>query len=86
MTLAFNTAFQYNTLKYLWPEFEVNYTWWPNGERAGLNQVFLTPGLVVGQIPIHDRIGLAFGAGYQVAVTHQPTYNHSVILSVRVPF
>jgi hypothetical protein len=86
MPLAFNTAFQYNTLKYLWPEFEVNHTWWPNGERAGLNQVFLTPGLVVGQIPIHDRIGLAFGAGYQVAVTHQPTYNHSVILSGRVPF
>jgi hypothetical protein len=86
MPLVFNTAFQYHIFKYFWPEFEVNHTWWPNGERTGLNQVFLTPGLMIGRIPIHDRIGLTFGAGYQVAVTHQPTYNHSVVLSGRIPF
>jgi hypothetical protein len=86
MPLAWNTAFQYRLYHYFWPEFEVNYTWWPNGQRAGLNQVFLTPGLLIGRIPIHDRVGLTFGAGYQVAVTHQPQYNHSVILSARIPF
>ena len=86
MPLVWNTTFQYHVFKYFWPEFEVNHTWWPNGERTGLNQVFLTPGLMIGRIPIHNRIGLTFGAGYQVAVTHEPTYNHAVILSGRIPF
>jgi hypothetical protein len=86
MPLAWNTAFQYHVYRYFWPEFEVNYTWWPNGNRTGLNQVFLTPGLVLGRFAIHDRVGLTIGGGFQVAVTHQPQYNHAVILSVRMPF
>jgi hypothetical protein len=86
MPVAYNTAFQYHFMKYFWPQFEVNYTWWPNGQREGESQVFLTPGMMVGTIPIHDRIGIAVGAGYQVAVTRQPAYNHSAILSARVPF
>ena len=73
-------------MRYFWPQFEVNYTWWPNGQREGESQVFLTPGLVVGTIPIHARIGIAIGAGYQVAVTRHPAYNHAAILSARVPF
>jgi hypothetical protein len=81
-----NTAFQYRFFRYFWPEFEVNHTWWPNRNRAGLNQVFLTPGLPIGRIPIHERVGLTSGAGYQIAVTHQPTYNHAVIVTIRVPF
>jgi len=86
MPVAWNTAFQYGVFKYFWPEFEVNYTWWPNGEREGETQVFLTPGLVIGRIPIHDRVGLTVGAGYQVAVTNHPAYNHNVVFSGRVPF
>jgi hypothetical protein len=86
MPLAWNTAFQYHVARYLWPEFEVNYTWWPNGEREGQTQVYLTPGLLIGRIPIHNRIGLTVGAGYQVAVTNHPTYHHAVVLSGRVPF
>lgn len=86
MPLAWNTAFQYRIERYFWPEFEVNYTWWPNGEREGQTQVFLTPGLVIGRIPIHDRIGITAGLGYQVAVTDKPAYNHSVILTGRIPF
>ncbi len=86
MPVAYNTAFQYRFMKYFWPEFEVNYTWWPNGQREGQSQVFLTPGLVVGTIPIQDRIGVTIGAGYQVAVTRQPASNHPVIFSGRVPF
>ncbi len=84
--LAYNTTFQYHVLRYFWPEFEVNYTWWPNGENTGLNQVFLTPGLIIGRIPIHDRVGVTFGAGYQVAVTHHPAYNNAVIATGRIPF
>jgi len=86
MPVAWNTTFQYRLFKILWPEFEVNYTWWPNGEREGQTQVFLTPGLVVGRIPIHDRVGLTVGLGYQVAATYHPAYNHSVILTGRIPF
>jgi hypothetical protein len=86
MPLAWNTTFQYHIFRFFWPEFEVNYTWWPNGDREGLTQVFLTPGLLIGRIPIHDRVGLTFGAGYQVAVTESPQYDHNVVLSARLPF
>jgi hypothetical protein len=86
MPVAWNTTLQYHIFRFLWPEFEVNYTWWPNGQREGQTQVFLTPGLVIGRIPIHDRIGLTLGAGYQVAVTYHPAYNHAVVFSGRIPF
>jgi len=86
MPVAWNTAFQYRLFKFFWPEFEVNYTWWPNGQREGQTQVFLTPGLVIGRIPIHDRVGLTLGAGYQVAVTDHPAYHHNVVFSGRLPF
>jgi hypothetical protein len=81
-----NTAGQYRLLKYLWPEAEVNYTCWPNGEHDGLNQVFITPGLILGRIPISGRLGLAIGMGYQVAVTDHPLYRNNLMLSVRLPF
>ena len=84
--LAWNTAFQYRIFKYFWPEFETNYTWFAKGVRTGQSQLFLTPGLLIGRIPIHDRVGVTFGAGYQVGVTHRPSYNNAVILSARIPF
>jgi hypothetical protein len=86
MPVAWNTALQYRIFKFFWPEFEANYTWWPNGEREGETQVYLTPGLVIRRIPIHDRVGLTLGAGYQVAVTNHPAYNHNVVFSARVSF
>ncbi|MGH7906574.1 MAG: hypothetical protein ACREP6_08080 [Candidatus Binataceae bacterium] len=87
MPVAYNTAFQYHIPEFLaWPELEVNYTWWPNGEREGKSQVFLTPGIVFGRLPIWRRLGLTFGVGYQVAVTDDPQYNNGVILSIRTPF
>jgi hypothetical protein len=86
MPLAWNIALQYRVFHYFWPEFEVNYTWWPNGEREGETQVFLTPGIVAGRIPIHERLGITAGFGYQVAVTKEPAYNHAVILTGRIPF
>ena len=56
------------------------------GENTGKNQLFITPGLLIGRIPIHDRVGMTFGAGYQVAVTHHPAYNNAVIATGRIPF
>src|ERR1700677_5096696 len=84
--LQSNTAFQYRFLKVLWPEVEVNYTYWPYGEHAGKEQVFLTPGFILGRFPIWERVGFTIGLGYQVALTDNPTFNHNVVLSARIPF
>ena len=86
MPLNWNTAFQYRIFRYFWPELEFNYTWFTLGENTGKSQLFLTPGLIIGRIPIHDRIGATFGAGYQVAVTHHPAYNNAVVATGRIPF
>jgi hypothetical protein len=86
MPLSWNTAFQYRIFRYFWPELEFNYTWFTLGENTGKSQLFVTPGLIIGRIPIHDRVGMTFGAGYQVAVTHHPAYNNAVIATGRIPF
>ena len=33
--VLWNTVFQYHFLQYFWPELEVNYEYWPNGELRG---------------------------------------------------
>ncbi|MGO9452089.1 MAG: hypothetical protein ACLQDV_13770 [Candidatus Binataceae bacterium] len=86
LPVAYNTAFQYHVFKYFWPEFETNYTWQSYGNDNGHNTLYLTPGLLIGRIPIHNRVGLTFGTGYQVAVTKYRGYNHNVILTARLPF
>ena len=86
MPVAYNTAFQYHIDDYFWPELEVNYTWFPDGEHAGKNQVFLTPGLILGRFPIWERVKLIAGAGFQVAVTKYAAYHNSWIITGRVTF
>ena len=91
--LATNVALQYHLLTYLWPQFEVNWTKYLDGTRGGKNQVFLTPGLVVGRLPIGDRLGLTVGVGYQAAIapTYRaspllPAYDHAWIVTTRLSF
>ncbi|HEX3716898.1 MAG TPA: hypothetical protein VH595_02940 [Verrucomicrobiae bacterium] len=84
--LQINTAFQYRLIKVLWPEVEVNYEYWPNGEHEGKEQVFLTPGFLIGRLPIWERVGMTIGLGYQFALTDNPTFNHNFIVSERIPF
>jgi hypothetical protein len=88
-----NLAFQYHLLTYFWPQLEVNYTEYPNGQRAGLNQVFLTPGLVLGRFPLTKDLKMTVGVGYQVAVAPSyrakpltPAYDRAWILTTRVSF
>ncbi|MGA3267562.1 MAG: hypothetical protein ABSE16_12140 [Verrucomicrobiota bacterium] len=81
-----NTALQYRVEKYFWPEVEANYTYWPNGEHEGLNQLFLTPGLLIGRLPIYHRVGVTFGAGCEFAVTDKPLVWNNFILTARIPF
>lgn len=88
-----NVAFQYHIAKYFWPEFEVNYTHWADGERAGKDQVFLTPGLILGRFKVAEDSNLIIGAGYQFAVTPKtttpvltPTYDSNWIITSRLSF
>jgi AcrR family transcriptional regulator len=81
-----NTAFQYRIAKWATPELEFNYTYWPNGDREGINQLYITPGIVLGKFDFGKRVGLTVGVGYQIAATTDSKYNHNVVLSVRMPF
>jgi hypothetical protein len=84
--VAYNTAFQYRVLRKLWPEIEINATFWPNGVLDGDKQVFVSPGLVAGRFHLWKRLGLSVGAGEQIAVTHFHQYNHAKTFSIRFPF
>lgn len=85
-SVNWNNAVQWHPSKLFWPELEANTTFFPNGKNFGQKQVFLTPGLILGRFPLGKRFRLAFGAGFQIAVTHFHTNNHNVILSMRFPF
>ncbi len=85
-TYAWNNAFQYRVLRKLWPEIELNSTFFQDGENAGQKQNFVTPGLVMGRFRLWKRVGFTVGGGYEIATTHFHTTNHNAILSVRFPF
>lgn len=89
--ILWNTTLQYHFLEYFWPELEVNYEFWPNGEHAGLNQVLLTPGIIFGRFRIGqdspDRpVNLIVGAGYQFAVTANPVVFNNFVGTMRITF
>lgn len=84
--LVWNTAFQYRVLRKIWPEVEVNSTFFSDGPNNGKKQTFLTPGLVLGKFPIWHRLGATAGGGLQIAATQFHGYNHKWILTVRFPF
>lgn len=88
-----NVAFQYHLLKVLWPELEVNWTYFASGQRGGLNQVFLIPGLVIGRFKLAEGVTFTWGVGYQFAVSPEyrpsplmPAYNHAWVLTTRFNF
>lgn len=85
-TLLWNTALQYHASRFLWPELEFNHTTWFGGVNDGRKQTFITPGLVVGKIPLHNRVGLTMGAGFQIAATQFHQYNHAFVGTIRMPF
>ena len=85
-TYAWNNTFQYRLFRKLWPEVELNSTFFQDGKNDGQKQNFVTPGLVLGRFRLWGRVGLTFGGGYQIATTHFHTSNHNAILSIRFPF
>jgi len=84
--LFWNATLQYHVAKRIWPEVEVNATFWPDGTLRGKRQVFMTPGIVLGRFPIHDRLGFTIGGGVQLAVSTYRQYDHSWIVTARMPF
>lgn len=84
--LVWNTAFQYHAGWKLWPELEVNSTFFEQGTSAGQTQTFLTPGLGFGRVRLIDRLRFSIAGGIQIAVTRFHTYDHRWMLSVRFPF
>jgi hypothetical protein len=89
--ILWNTAFQYHFMQYFWPELEVNYEYWPDGEHRGLSQVLLTPGIILGRFKIGQDsptrpVNLIFGAGYQVAVTSNPVIKNNFVATLRITF
>jgi hypothetical protein len=97
-TTTWNNTVQYRLAKtgvarLFWPELEFNSSFYSGGSNDGKIATFATPGIIIGRIPLsHDasgkpgRLGLTFGAGEQIALTHFHTYNHGIILTGRVPF
>ena len=97
-TIAWNNTAQYRaaktgTARFFWPEIEFNSSFLHGGSNDGKIMTFATPGLIVGRIPLaHNadgtpgRLGLTFGAGEQIALTHFHTYNHAIVLTARIPF
>jgi hypothetical protein len=84
--LAWNSTFQYHAWQKLWPELEVNSTFWKDGDDNGKKQTFLTPGIIFGRFKLHGHLLMALGGGFQVAITQYHQYNHAVVFTVRFPF
>ena len=81
-----NNAFQYHLFRKVWPEVEMNSTFFQNGPNDGKKQNLATMGLILGRFHLFSRVGMTVGGGYQVATTHFHTNNHNGIFSVRFPF
>jgi hypothetical protein len=88
-----NTALQYHIARIFWPELEVNWTYYAGGQRSGLNQLFLTPGLTIGRFHLTDATTFTTGLGYQIAVAPEyrakpltPAYGNAVLYSARINF
>jgi hypothetical protein len=88
-----NIAFQYHLLNVLWPQVEVNWTYYADGQRGGLNQVYLTPGVVIGRFALAKGLLFTCGVGYQTAVAPSyrpspltPAYDHAWLFTSRLNF
>jgi hypothetical protein len=89
--VLWNATAQYHLSKYLWPELESNETLYHGGANDGKKQEFLTPGLIFSKYKLrpHDpksRLGVAGGAGMQIATSSFHTYNHQLVLTTRFLF
>ena len=90
-SIAWNTTAQYHISKYFWPQLESNATYFFGGKNGGKKQNFLTPGVVFSKFKLRpgdekSRLGVAFGAGMQIATSQFHTYNHELAITSRFIF
>jgi hypothetical protein len=97
-TIAWNTAAQFRVgtgavTRLLVPEAEINSSFYHGGANDGKIATYTTVGTIVGRIPLNHeadgkpgRRALTFGAGEQIALTHFHSYNHALVLTLRLPF
>jgi len=83
---TWNNAVQYRIFRKLWPEVELNSTFFQDGKNDGQKLNFVTPGLILGRFHLWKRVGFTFGGGFQIATTRFHRTNHNGILTVRFPF
>jgi len=89
--IIWNTTAQYRIGKYFWPELESNATYYHGGPNDGKSQNFLTPGIMLSKFKLRpgdakSRLGVAFGAGEQIATSKFHSYNHELVFSGRLVF
>lgn len=84
--LQWNTAFQYQAAWKLWPELEMNSTFYKTGPHSGETQAFLTPGLGFGRVRLRRGLRFSSAGGMQIAVTRFHTYDHRWMFSERLSF
>jgi hypothetical protein len=85
-SILWNNTLQYHLFKKLWPETEFNFTHYYEGSHSGHQSLYITPGMVFGRFPIHNRVAFTFGGGIEIAATSFHPTNHIPILSMRIPF
>lgn len=90
-SIALNTTAQYHMGKYLWPEIETNATYFLGGKNDGKSQNFITPGITTSRFKFRpgderSRLGIAIGAGMQIATSQFHSYNHQLLLTSRLIF
>jgi len=91
--ITWNSVFQYGRKFSLngfvipaWPEFETTWVSYPNGETRGQQQLYLTPGLILGRFRLSEHAYFVLGAGLQFAATQGRTFNHQWLVTMRIPF
>jgi hypothetical protein len=88
-----NATLQYHFGEYFWPEVELNDTTWSGGARGGLNQLFMTAGVIFGRFQLSQHARFIIGGGYQFALSPKlvpapltPAYDHNYVISARLAF
>jgi len=59
---------------------------YPNGEKDGQQQLYLTPQLIVGRFQMTQHTYFVLGAGFQFALTKSRTFNHQWLVIMRIPY
>ncbi|MGC9194377.1 MAG: hypothetical protein ACP5IL_02850 [Syntrophobacteraceae bacterium] len=91
--ITWNSAFQYgNRFSFfgyevpLWPDFEVTWVSYPNGENCGGQQVYLAPGINIGRFQLTEHVYFVVGAAYQFAATSNRAFDHQWLITMRIPY